>query len=163
MSEEMTPAYARSIGTRLRDIRRQQGFSLQAVEARSAGEFKASVLGAYERGERIISVLRLARLAQLYGVPVDQLLPRVGGETNGAVAGEETPVTIDLGALDALSDRTPEATIVRRYVARISLQRGDFNGRVITVRIEDVRALGRVFGWDEQRMRRRLEELGVLR
>jgi transcriptional regulator with XRE-family HTH domain len=37
MTEEMTPAYARSIGTRLRDIRRQQGFSLQAVEARSGG------------------------------------------------------------------------------------------------------------------------------
>jgi transcriptional regulator with XRE-family HTH domain len=121
------------------------------------------VLGAYERGERIISVLRLARLAQLYGVPVDQLLPRVGGESNGTAATEESPVTIDLAALEALSDRTPEAGIVRRYVARISLQRGDFNGRVITIRVEDVRALGRVFGWDEHRMRRRLEELGVLR
>ncbi|HLI24782.1 MAG TPA: transcriptional regulator [Acidimicrobiales bacterium] len=163
MSEDMTPAYARSIGTRLRDIRRQQGFSLQAVEARSGGEFKASVLGAYERGERIISVLRLARLAQLYGVPVDQLLPQAGGSANGAVTPEEAPVTIDLGALDALSDRTPEATIVRRYVARISVQRGDFNGRMITIRMEDVRALGRVFGWEEHRLRRRLEELGVLR
>ena len=74
--EEMPPIYARQVGDRLRNIRRQQGLSLQAVEAMSEREFKASVLGAYERGERIISVLRLQRLARLFGVPVDQLLPR---------------------------------------------------------------------------------------
>ncbi len=42
----------------------------------SSQEFKASVLGAYERGERAISVPRLQRLARFYNVPVDQLLPR---------------------------------------------------------------------------------------
>ena len=75
VTEEMTPVYARHVGERLRNIRRQQGLSLQAVEEQSEREFKASVLGAYERGERIISVLRRQRLARLYGVPVDQLLP----------------------------------------------------------------------------------------
>ena len=39
-------------------------------------EFKASVLGAYERGERAISVPRLMRLAEVYDVPADTLLPR---------------------------------------------------------------------------------------
>ena len=42
--------------------------SLQAVEAMSDQEFKASVLGAYERGERAISVSSLQRLAKLYDV-----------------------------------------------------------------------------------------------
>lgn len=60
-TEEMTPGFARQVGERLRNIRRQQRLSLQAVEGASAREFKASVLGAYERGERIISVLRLSR------------------------------------------------------------------------------------------------------
>ena len=46
------------------------------MEASSQQEFKASVLGAYERGERAISVPRLQRLARFYNVPVDQLLPR---------------------------------------------------------------------------------------
>src|SRR6516162_6041617 len=72
----MPLSYARAVGDRLRNLRRQQSLSLLAVEEASGREFKASVLGAYERGERIISVLRLQRLAQLYGVPVDQLLPR---------------------------------------------------------------------------------------
>ena len=47
-------------------------------------EFKASVLGAYERGERAISVPRLQRLARFYSVPVDQLLPGDVGPTSGS-------------------------------------------------------------------------------
>src|SRR5580658_1362224 len=68
-------AYARAVGSRLRSMRKQMRLSLQAVEAMSEQELKASVLGAYERGERAISVPRLQRLAKLYDVPVDQLLP----------------------------------------------------------------------------------------
>ena len=68
--------YSRKVGERLRVIRRQKRLSLQEVEATSQEEFKASVLDAYERGERAISVPRLERLAKFYNVPVDQLLPR---------------------------------------------------------------------------------------
>ena len=64
------------VGDRLRSIRRQKGLSLHEVEAMSNEEFKASVLGAYERGERVISVPRLMRLANVYGVPPEQLLPK---------------------------------------------------------------------------------------
>ena len=63
--------YSRLVGERIRSIRRQKRLSLQEVEARSDSEFKASVLGAYERGERAISVPRLHRLATFYSVPVD--------------------------------------------------------------------------------------------
>ncbi len=167
-TEEMTPAYAEEVGHRLRNIRRQQGLSLQAVEDQSDREFKASVLGAYERGERIISVLRLQRLAALYAVPVDQLLPRsVGAPGGGGGAGDHVPtgrsdagpVTIDLARLEALD--APERDLIRRYVGMIQIQRGDYNGRVITIRAEDVRALARVFERDEADMRRRLDELGI--
>src|SRR3954453_6250826 len=76
------------VGERLRAIRRQKGLSLHDVEARSSLEFKASVLGAYERGERAISVPRLLRLAEIYEVPADQLLPRESeSEINLAEAG----------------------------------------------------------------------------
>jgi transcriptional regulator with XRE-family HTH domain len=163
MAEDMTPAYARQVGERLRNIRRQQGLSLQAVEEQSGREFKASVLGAYERGERIISVLRLQRLAALYGVPVDQLLPKMGADSEiGAEA--HTPdtkgsVTIDLSRLERLE--APEREVIRRYIGQIQIQRGDFNGRLITIRGEDVRALARVFERDEAAMRNRIDELGI--
>ena len=168
-TDAMSPGYARKVGERLRAIRRQQGHSLQSVEAASHREFKASVLGAYERGERIISVLRLQRLASFYGVPVDQLLPRDSGlspilprppatapATNIGPAG---PVVIDLIRLEAVV--APEKDLISRYLRMIQLQRGDFNGRVLTIRDEDVRALARLFERDAGNMRQRMDELGI--
>ena len=68
----------------------QKRLSLDAVEELSKGEFKASVLGAYERGERAVSVPRLARLAAVYEVPVDLLLPADDEDgAGGANAGGE--------------------------------------------------------------------------
>ena len=67
--------YLVRLGRRIRDEQRRLGLSLKFVEAMTAGEFKASALGAYERAQRTISVARLQRLARVYGVPVDQLLP----------------------------------------------------------------------------------------
>src|SRR3954471_17229714 len=93
-TEETTAGtpYGRKVGERLRAIRRQKRLSLQAVEASSQQEFKASVLGAYERGERSISVPRLQRLAAFYAVPVDQLLPRdLVGATAAASSAEAAP------------------------------------------------------------------------
>lgn len=162
---ELDRGYARSVGERLRMIRRQQGLSLQTVEERSNREFKASVVGAYERGERIISVLRLQRLAQLYAVPIDQLLPRETNILAGIPSPEGTPtssglpVTLDVLKLNALD--APEGDVLRRYVRMLQIQRGDFNGQVMTIRDEDVRSLGRVFERDELSMRQRLDELGL--
>ena len=72
---EQSP-FSRMVGERLRSIRSQKNMSLSEVEIQSHEEFRASVLGAYERGERAISVPRLERLAKFYGVTIDQLLPR---------------------------------------------------------------------------------------
>ena len=177
MSDEEMPAnYAQRVGERLRAVRKQKRLSLQAVEATSSQEFKASVLGAYERGERSISVPRLQRLATFYAVPVDQLLPRdVAGAaataeslaTAGAMAGvtelrgsrDETKVTIDLTRLEEVSG--PERDLLRRYLGMIQVQRQDFNGRMLTIRADDVRAIGCLFDLSAEGMRRRLDDLGL--
>jgi transcriptional regulator with XRE-family HTH domain len=143
------------IGERLRAIRRQQGLSLHDVEAKSGQEFKASVLGAYERGERALSVGRLMRLGELYDVPPDQLLPRSDDfeldltRFPGDVA---DGLTLDLVRLNSLEH--PDAEVLGRYAATIQLQRQDFNGRMLTIRRDDVRVLAAVLG-------RRPEELGA--
>ena len=133
-------SYAEQVGERLRNIRLQKGLSLHDVEERSGKEFKASVLGAYERGERSISVPRLQRLAIFYGVPVDHLLPKPGPEVSEAAAGgggggNDEAVCIDLEALEARSE--PEARTLNRYLSLIQTQRGDFNGKVLTIRRDD--------------------------
>ena len=43
-------AYNQRVGERLRSIRKQKKMSLQELESVSNEEFKASVVGAYERG-----------------------------------------------------------------------------------------------------------------
>ncbi|MGB6056929.1 MAG: transcriptional regulator [Microthrixaceae bacterium] len=155
--------YGRAVGDRLRHIRRQKRLSLQEVEAISDQEFKASVLGAYERGERAISVPRLARLAKFYRVPVDQLLP---GSDNGS---EEDPsvrrdvadggTRIDLTRLEQLNDA--ESQMLSRYVRMIQVQRQDFNGRVLTIRRDDMRAIACILGVNEEVADGRLGELGL--
>lgn len=169
-------SYIRAVGARLRVVRNQLGLSLQAVEATSSQEFKASVLGAYERGERAVSVSRLQRLAKLYGVSVDQLLPNESDATrwwmskdaeapgtpapeprrSAAVAeqrhGDDRP-----GTLRDVSG--PERDLIRRFVSMIQVQRQDFNGQLITIRSSDVRAIACLFGMTPDAMGRRLDEL----
>jgi transcriptional regulator with XRE-family HTH domain len=151
------------VGDRLRTIRRQKGLSLHDVEARSNQEFKASVLGAYERGERAISVPRLLRLAELYRVPPDQLLPRSGHEVDidltEAPPGATETFTIDLLRLHELDDA--DAAVIARYAGTIQLQRQDFNGQLLTIRRDDLRVLAAVMGRSPDEMGVRLEALGL--
>ena len=71
----MSSEYAKQLGAKLRAIRTQQGLSLHGVEEKSQGRWKAVVVGSYERGDRAVTVQRLAELADFYGVPVQELLP----------------------------------------------------------------------------------------
>lgn len=167
-------AYAAKVGARLRAIRRQKNYSLQHVEAISRDEFKASVLGAYERGERAISVPRLQRLARLYQVPVDQMLPPDNLGQAGASAGDQAldvtdagrqrrrpdrPVTIDLTAVEQL--RGQEVEMIARYLRTIQIQRGDYNGRMLTIRRDDLRAVACVLDCPPDEVPARLTRLGL--
>ena len=154
--------YGRKVGERLRAIRRQKRLSLQEVEAASQQEFKASVLGAYERGERAISVPRLQRLARFYHVPVDQLLPQDEGPGFGddrAGAPGEAKLAIDLEKLEAMSGS--EFAMLARYLRLIQVQRQDFNGRVITIRHDDLKALACILDLGPEQVASRLDDLGL--
>ena len=169
-AEDVNSGYAQKVGVRLRSVRNQKGLSLQDVEAESSQEFKASVLGAYERGERAISVPRLQRLARFYAVPVDRLLPDDaagtivdltddGGEAGAGAAPGADPVAIDLTRLQGLDE--PELAPLHRFVTMIQLQRQDYNGRVLTLRRDDLRALACLIDVSPDALRRRLDELGL--
>lgn len=154
--------YSRSVGERLRVIRRQKRLSLQEVEANSQEEFKASVLGAYERGERAISVPRLERLAKFYNVPVDQLLPRT--EVDATAEAESNAASkklaVDLLKLGQLSGQPFE--MLTRFLKMIQLQRQDFNGKVITVRGDDTRAIAAMLDVPVDQVGQRLDALDLL-
>ncbi len=108
----MVDKFSASLGVRLRAARRQRGWSLGEVESYTIGEFKASVVGAYERGERALSVQRLVRLAEVYAVPPSDLLPL-------ASAGRSTVIDIDVLATPRGDD------LIDRFLAAIQFLRRD--------------------------------------
>ncbi len=160
--------YSTIVGDRIRTIRRQKRLSLQEVEARSEAEFKASVLGAYERGERSISVPRLHRLAMFYNVPVEQLLP-----LDSSPGPREEPATTEPPAwvpgqkvvidLTRQTESTgSEAEMIGRYLSIIQVKRQDFNGRVLTIRGDDLQALAAILGTTVDGAPPKLAEMGLL-
>jgi hypothetical protein len=152
--------YQRRLGSRLRAIRQQQGLTLQQVEESSKGKWKAVVVGSYERGDRAVSVTKLSELSDFYNVPVSELLPKedVDGSTG---KGGSQKVMLDLRKLSR-SDLDPDLRPVSRFAHTIQLQRGDFNGSVLTIRGEDLRALSVIYGTDPDNLVVRLEDEGVL-
>lgn len=151
--------YNEKVGARLRTIRKQRGLSLQDVQRLSEGEFKAAVLGAYERGERSLSLPRMQRLAAFYQVPVNQLLPQEEGAEPPITQLPTGGVTIDLNAMDSLSG--PDAVIIERFLRGVQMIRQDFNGRVLTLRRDDLRTLSLLLDQSEDAFSVRLAKMGL--
>jgi transcriptional regulator with XRE-family HTH domain len=151
--------YAKSLGSRLRAIRTQQGLSRHGVEEKSKGRWKAVVVGSYERGDRAVTVQRLHELADFYGVPVSELLPE--GESPSPAAGE-APVRLIIDLERLTSVPAPQAAPLARYAATIQSQRGDYNGRVLSIRQEDLRSLAVIYDASPSVLTERLIGWGVL-
>lgn len=149
--------YAKALGAKLRAIRSQQGLSLHGVEEKSQGRWKAVVVGSYERGDRAVTVQRLSELAEFYGVPVAELLP----EGVSATATEPAPrIVIDLEQLQQVP--ADKAAPLARYAATIQSQRGDYNGRVLSIRNEDLRSLAVIYDASPAVLTEQLIGWGVL-
>jgi transcriptional regulator with XRE-family HTH domain len=149
--------YAKALGARLRAIRTQQGLSLHGVEEKSQGRWKAVVVGSYERGDRAVTVQRLAELADFYGVPVNELLP----EGSALPANEPAArIIIDLEQLSTVP--ADKAAPLARYAATIQSQRGDYNGRILSIRHEDLRSLAVIYDASPSQLTEQLIDWGVL-
>ncbi len=115
----MSAEYSKRVGEALRAVRRAKKLSLQEVEGLSNQEFKASVLGAYERGERAVSVPRLWRLSHFYDVAVTELLP-VDEPEHSVDRGDSDETDLRHGDLiESLGLSHSEAEILSRVVARV--------------------------------------------
>lgn len=150
----------RAIGEKLRQIRKEQRLSLHDVEENSQHEFKASVVGAYERGERSISVARLIRLCEHYHVSPSSVLPT---ETTIDLTAEEAngqKITVDLTKL--ANNNHAEAMVIGRFAQSVHQQRADSTGRFLTLRSDDIRILSAVFGKSIEEFTKRLAELNLL-
>jgi transcriptional regulator with XRE-family HTH domain len=148
-------AFAHRVGQRLRAIRQAQALSLSEVEERSGGRWSASAVGAYERGFRNLSLPRLKALADFYRVPVSVLM----GETGAAgQAKDRRKLVLSLDALRQVDAAEP----VQRFIGSIIAARGDFNGKVLSLRHDDLKALCVLCGGDIPTGVAQLRAWGVL-
>lgn len=155
--------YQRRLGERLRAIRAQQDLTLQDVEELSDGRWKAVVIGSYERGDRAITIAKLAELSRFYGVPLADLLPGPDQDEQLAPPDDTPRFVIDLTRLEADLERAPQLGGIKRYANRIQVRRGDYNGRVLTMRSDDLSALAAVFDTHPDDLVDELQSRAILR
>jgi transcriptional regulator with XRE-family HTH domain len=149
--------FAHALGGRLRAVRVEHGLSLQDIEKKSNGRWKAVVIRSYERADRAVTAAKLAELAEFYGVRIADLLPdpRASQTDDGSPA-----LILDLTALAALP--THHAGPLSRYAAAIQSQRGDYGRRILTIRAEDMRSLAIIYGKSPAILTEQLIAWGVL-
>ena len=123
-------------------------------------DFNGKVITVRGDDQRAISVPRLERLATFYSVPVDQLLPRQESVPVEGEAQASKKVAIDIVKLGQLSGQPFEMLV--RFLRMIQVQRQDFNGKVITVRGDDQRAIAAMLDVPVDQVGARLDALDLL-
>jgi transcriptional regulator with XRE-family HTH domain len=73
MGESDETKLQQAFGARLRELRKQKGFSQEGLA--SACELDRTYIGGVERGERNVSLVNIYKIAGALGVPVREFFP----------------------------------------------------------------------------------------
>ncbi|MEI8184029.1 MAG: transcriptional regulator [Actinomycetes bacterium] len=126
---------------KLRMIRKSKGWSLQDVERNSNGKWKAVVIGSYERSDRAISLRKAISLMDFYQVPISELFPQITPEVRGR------RISLNLTRLSENQGEIAERLMA--FTRSISDRRKDWNGKLLTIRANDLQFLAIVLGLSE--------------
>ena len=129
----------KSVALRLRTLRKARGWTLHDIESKSHGSIKSVVMGSYERGTRAISLARCLELANLFAIPVAELLAAPEGGVTNKVEIER----FDLRQSAVLATRQSENEFrsLHNFLIAIAQRRGDWNGEILTLRASDLDTL----------------------
>ena len=143
------------ISKRLRQIRKQQNLTLKQVEIRSRGKWKAVVIGSYERGTRSLSISKAKSLCEFYGVPLSALFQIEGIQQ---VPPSEGALRIDLRNLRSkISQNDSLIGQLHNLLSFIARRRDDWNGEIMTIRLQDNEVLGLLVQKEQSELRKALE------
>ena len=135
-SSVFTQPTPETVSTRLRAIRKSRGWTLHDVEKKSDGSIKAVVMGSYERGTRAISLARALELANLFAIPIADLLSDPISD-NAQNLGFRRFDQRRIAKL--LSEKDDERLRkVNKFLVAIAQRRGDWNGEILTLRSTDL-------------------------
>ncbi len=130
MKQLMPNEDMQKICQRLRTIRERKALTLLEVEGKSGGQISAVALGSYERGHRNVTLSKLLQIAQIYELPLSEIL------TERSERVEIGRFTFDLRKI--LLSQLPQSATVVRTLREIAVQRGDWNGEVMSIRAIDI-------------------------
>jgi transcriptional regulator with XRE-family HTH domain len=126
---------SQEISRNIRSARKSRSWTLADVEAKSNGELKAVVMGSYERGSRSISLSRAILIANVFGMPLHELL----GLGNQSVNDQTMKMTLDQRRVNEPEEanQSESQLLLKRYLHAISARRRDWNGEVLSLRASD--------------------------
>ena len=149
-----------SISARIRRQRKARSLTLQDIERLSAGRIKAVVMGSYERGSRAISLARAIEIANLFSIPLTELIE----EPSTRISGEGALLILDLRKLRGIDSMkvTDEIAKLRSFANAICAKRRDWNGEVLTLRSGDLDTLTLVMEMTGQEVQELLKRSELL-
>lgn len=144
-----------ALGLRMRETRKQYGWTRMDVERLSVGRWTATALGTYERGERAITAASLLALSDFYRVAVIDLMQP-----------EEDPIASPIdGALIIDTRKLADSTRwprLAQFVEAVQQARQGPRRRLVTLRRRDVPRLAAVHNHTPERFMSRLAKDGLI-
>jgi transcriptional regulator with XRE-family HTH domain len=149
-----------SVSARIRSQRKLRRLTLHDVERISEGRIKAVVMGSYERGTRAISLARTIEIANLFGIPVSELIT----DHDVSRSASNFDLVFDLRRVNELRGRTnaSEMQALDRYLKAITVRRRDWNGEILSLRNSDLDTLTLLLGNSNEELMRNWIEAGLL-
>ena len=149
----------KSISLRLRSLRKSRGWTLHDVERISKGSIKAVVMGSYERGTRSISLPRCLELANLFEIPISELLAETSLRSLEGVKSKR--FDLRRSALLAGSQDEKEFTQLHKFLIALAQRRGDWNGEILTLRSSDIDTLTLLLEMNQDQLTSWLSQLKI--
>lgn len=150
----MGDAFDRHLGTVLRRVRTDRGLSLSRVAKLSQGDFTATTVAGYERGERSISSRRLVALARVYRTSPDRLL----AEATRRASDRSSTVLIRSAARAA---STPEAAAALSFIRSLDRVRHGPRKDSVPIRDGELEIVAMATGSDPSSFSATLEAQGI--
>jgi transcriptional regulator with XRE-family HTH domain len=148
-----------SVATRLRTIRKSRGWTLHDIENRTGGSIKAVVMGSYERGTRAISLARALELANLFAIPISELL------SEPSLRNDETPRfrRFDQRRIGKLLSENEDERLgkLNNFLVAIAQRRGDWNGEILSLRSTDLDTLTLILEMSQSQLTQWLREENI--
>lgn len=117
-------------------------------------------MGSYERGSRAISLARTIEIANLFAIPISELIE----ESKNPERGSDDQLVFDLRKLReiSLAMTGSEISKINTFLSAICARRRDWNGEILTLRSTDLDTLTLVLSAPREKVQELLDRFQLV-